>query len=86
VLELEAGEPFPGAGTERVIWMRDATGHPLVHLTLPGATFRKHRAAAGFRVGTERDLAGTQLSRALTVHPTGAAAGGMAAMRLAFAC
>jgi catechol 2,3-dioxygenase-like lactoylglutathione lyase family enzyme len=39
VLDLAPGEPFPGAGTDRVIWMRDATGHPLVHLTLPGATF-----------------------------------------------
>jgi catechol 2,3-dioxygenase-like lactoylglutathione lyase family enzyme len=39
VLDLVPGEAFPGAGTERVIWMRDANGHPLIHLTLPGATF-----------------------------------------------
>lgn len=39
VLDLAPGEAFPGAGTERVVWMRDALGRPLVHLTLPGATF-----------------------------------------------
>jgi hypothetical protein len=39
LLELAPGEPFPGAGTDRVIWLRDAMGHPLIHLTLPGATF-----------------------------------------------
>jgi catechol 2,3-dioxygenase-like lactoylglutathione lyase family enzyme len=39
VLELVPGESAPGAGTERVVWMRDAQGRPLVHLTLPGATF-----------------------------------------------
>jgi len=33
------GEAFPGAGTDRVVWMRDASGHPIVHLTRPGATF-----------------------------------------------
>jgi catechol 2,3-dioxygenase-like lactoylglutathione lyase family enzyme len=39
VLDLVPGEPFPGAGTERVVWLRDAQGHPLIHLTLPGSTF-----------------------------------------------
>jgi catechol 2,3-dioxygenase-like lactoylglutathione lyase family enzyme len=39
VLDLVPGEAFPGAGTDRVVWMRDASGHPIVHLTLPGATF-----------------------------------------------
>lgn len=39
VLDLVPGEPVPGAGTERVVWMRDDLGRSLVHLTLPGATF-----------------------------------------------
>ncbi len=39
VLELEPREPFPGAGTERMVWMFDAAGRPLVHLNVPGTTF-----------------------------------------------
>ncbi len=46
VLDLAPGEAVPGAGTERVVWMRDAGGRPLVHLTLPGATFADDAARA----------------------------------------
>jgi catechol 2,3-dioxygenase-like lactoylglutathione lyase family enzyme len=38
VLELEPGEAFPGVGTDRMIWMFDAAGRPLVHLNVPGVT------------------------------------------------
>ncbi|MGL6043484.1 MAG: VOC family protein [Sandaracinobacteroides sp.] len=37
VLELEAREPFPGAGTDRAIWMFDAGDRAVVHLNLAGS-------------------------------------------------
>lgn len=44
VLDLVPGEASPGLGTDRIVWLRDASGHPLVHLTLPGATFAEDSA------------------------------------------
>ena len=39
VLDLAARPPFPGADAAQVMWMFDAEGRPLVHITLPGMTF-----------------------------------------------
>ena len=39
VLELSPRPPFPGTDAAQVTWMFDAADRPLVHITLPGATF-----------------------------------------------
>lgn len=39
VLELTPGPVYPGADMAQVTWMFDAENRPLVHITLPGATF-----------------------------------------------
>lgn len=52
VLELSPRPPFQGAEPAQVTWMFDAADRPLVHITLPGATFaedagRPERADTG---------------------------------------
>ena len=38
VLGLRAGDPPPGLDPARIQWMFDASGRPLFHLSMPGAT------------------------------------------------
>lgn len=39
VLELAPRPPFPGADMAQVTWMFDHADRPVVHITVPGATF-----------------------------------------------
>jgi catechol 2,3-dioxygenase-like lactoylglutathione lyase family enzyme len=39
VLDLSPRPPFPGADMAAVTWMFDAEDRPIVHITVPGATF-----------------------------------------------
>jgi catechol 2,3-dioxygenase-like lactoylglutathione lyase family enzyme len=47
VLELDAREPFPGAGTDRAIWIFDADDRAIVHLNLAGSGLAAGPAPAG---------------------------------------
>lgn len=43
VLELRAGPVVPGGDMAQVTWMYDAADRPLVHITVPGATWAEDR-------------------------------------------